>query len=509
MQKTLAILEVSRKQDYIFKSKHLKENAEASAEIAYVTGNAFFEKAVDQRLYSKKENYVYSGGGHTVLQFETREQARKFVEQITEAAMRTFDGMEIFAKLMDFDMEEVTEKSPGAIFKRLSEELERKKARRKEAFRYTAFGLEALDGENYKPEPEKAEQKASLGLKIVSEPEGWKFPKNFEDLVYRTKNTETEDDNFLAVIHIDGNVMGARVEAIYEKEKHSWESCCESLRVFSEKIQKDFEDAFQEMVRELLKEDLSSDILPVRPVILAGDDVCFVTAGSIGIECARIFLEKLSKKQINQEPYAACAGVAIVHRKYPFHLAYNLAEALCSNAKKFGASFDEKSRISAIDWHIEFGQLKNTLEEIREDYRTEDGNHLEMRPMVVVKPAECQVDDIHDYDFFRTMCRILKENKEDIARSKMKEWRTALKQGEVETRFFIHDRQIANILYAGFDARYRKKEEKEQRYMKILKGEGSIIEEPFYAYQGEKHNVFFDAIEMMDHVVFFEGEGSV
>ena len=32
---------------------------------------------------------------------------------------------------------------------------------------------------------------------------------------------------------------------------------------------------------------------------------------------------------------------------------------VCSNAKRFGARLDEDSRISALDWHVEFGQLKD------------------------------------------------------------------------------------------------------------------------------------------------------
>ena len=38
---------------------------------------------------------------------------------------------------------------------------------------------------------------------------------------------------------------------------------------------------------------ISSAALPIRPLILAGDDVCFVTAGRIALECARVFLERL------------------------------------------------------------------------------------------------------------------------------------------------------------------------------------------------------------------------
>ena len=507
MQKIIAILEVSKKQEYIFRSKKLKENARHSAEIAYVTSNDFFEKAAGNVLYKEKDNFVYSGGGHTVLQFDTRENAKAFVQKVTETAMRQFAGLEIFAKIIG--PEEYKEcHTPGEILKELSKRLEQKKSKRKEAFRYTAFGIEKLDSENYVPLEAASDQKAHKNIvssKLVEAPEGWHFPENFEDLIYDTYEEVpgVKDDNFLAVVHIDGNAMGARVDAIYQKEKESWEKCCESLREFSTAIQHDFEQAFQEMVQEVLKHNLASNVLPVRPVILAGDDVCFVTAGCIGLECARIFLEKLSKKQINGENYSACAGVAMVHRKYPFHLAYDLAEELCSNAKKFGAALDGKSRISAIDWHIEFGQLKDNLEEIRKEYITEDENHLELRPLVVVNPIDCGVDAIREYDYFKTMCKVLQDERDSIARSKMKEWRTALKQGEVETEYFIRTREIEDILYKGFDAEFRTEEEKKEQFEKILRREKDGKQKAFRESQGIKRSLFFDAIEMMDHAVFF------
>lgn len=108
MEKTLVILEVSRKQDYIFASKQLRENARRSAIISYVTDSAFFECAAGD-LYTKADNLVYTGGGHTVLQFDSPEQARRFAQRVTSKAMVDFDGLELFVKQMPY----VPDRSPG------------------------------------------------------------------------------------------------------------------------------------------------------------------------------------------------------------------------------------------------------------------------------------------------------------------------------------------------------------------------------------------------------------
>ncbi len=154
------------------------------------------------------------------------------------------------------------------------------------------------------------------------------------------------------------------------------------------------------MAETLARRTEQTKILPLRPIILAGDDACFVTAGSIGLECARIFNKDLTSltNKADGQPYAACAGVALVHQKYPFHRAYQLAESLCGNAKKYGADLDERRQVSAMDWHIEFGQLKDSLSDLRQDYQTEDGCRLELRPVSLVLPPD--IPDVPERNLF-------------------------------------------------------------------------------------------------------------
>lgn len=101
LDRVLTILEVSRKQDYIFSSKKLRENADRSNEIAYVTGSEFFRESA-KNLYDEQRNMVYAGGGHTVLQFDSADQAVAFTRAVTEDALRRFEGMEIFAKTLPY-----------------------------------------------------------------------------------------------------------------------------------------------------------------------------------------------------------------------------------------------------------------------------------------------------------------------------------------------------------------------------------------------------------------------
>ena len=511
MKRYLMILEVSRKQDYIFSEKKLIENVNRSRDIAYVTSNEFF-KTLAKGSYNETDNYVYAGGGHTIVEYPDKESADRFARVITLYVLEHYPGLEIFAKGIEYDdqakekkNEKENEKETASeAFLRLTQELEKKKSVRWESIRRLNFG-----GTQENTDVESAE----LGKirreypDMVAAPEGCVFPKDFDKLSFADDEYayKSVKDNFLAVVHVDGNAMGTRVQNIYKSED-DFDKLKVKLRNFSESIQSQFEEAFSEMTQEVYrvygdKLRLGSDrdpserglrILPVRPVVLAGDDVCFVTAGNIGLECARIFLEKLSTK-VNKEDgkrYSACAGVAIVHRKYPFHMAYNMSEHLCGSAKKSGVELDVSGKYSLIDWHIEYGQLKEKLSEIREAYITDDGADMVLRPLVVINPDNERVEKELTYDYFKQTCLSFQKNNDNISRSKLKELRNAIKQGEIETEYYIKKNMMKNM-------------------MKNITGKDGVLFREIARSRAKdavsvRHSLIFDAVEAMDNCYFLE-----
>ncbi len=303
-------------------------------------------------------------------------------------------------------------------------------------------------------------------------------------------------DNFVAVIHIDGNAMGKRVDTIYQQAGADWDACCAALRAFSHNIQQSFENAFRRMAERVAEFCPADKELPLRPLILAGDDVCFVAAAPIALECSRIFLEELARQKPfgGQPPYAACAGVAVVHTKFPFHTAYDLAEELCSSAKKFGSTLDADGRVSAMDWHIEYGQMKDNLAELRDDYIAQDGSRIDLRPVAVLTPAGCR-PGWRDYAVVRELCKALQKSGGAVARGKLKVLRSALKQGRVESEFYLKNASLTKPL--------------QKAVRRALDAAGltvtdELFRDLFLTIDGEARCFIFDSIEMMDHFVAFE-----
>ena len=111
---------------------------------------------------------------------------------------------------------------------------------------------------------------------------------------------------------------------------------------------------------------------------------------------------------------------------------------------------------------------------------------------------------VRTYRFFRGLCQAMKGEYGNTARSKIKDLRTAFKQGEVETRFFLRDQEVARLLDHAFTARYQTWGEQAEQYRKLLDGQQELAKGPFEKIDGTMRCLFFDAIEMIDHCDFLK-----
>ena len=359
------------------------------------------------------------------------------------------------------------------------QKLEEKKAIIRASFRQGTFGMEVSKGEaervfdSEKKEKEAEQRKKDAENRREKRIREEKKKRQEEETTHYELVTQLEklggnkdDNNFIAVVHIDGNLMGKKVQEndkelrkildrISDPEK-KLDMYREKKQEFSEKIDKLFKGAYSDMQDAVKKQiengnlkDLSLEEVvneekqinfPVRRIITAGDDICFVSEGRIGIECAVEYMKALWKRSKGEN--SACAGVAIVHQSYPFYKAYEIAESLCSSAKKYNASLDKEgcANACAIDWHIEYGEMYGGLDEIRKHYVDADGKSILARPYFVCgdEKYEGKAGNRTYANFKQTMEEMEYalhnkcEDEEDrmIARRKLKELRTYLKESE-------------------------------------------------------------------------------
>jgi hypothetical protein len=170
-------------------------------------------------------------------------------------------------------------------------------------------------------------------------------------------------------------------------------------------------------------------ILPIRPILIAGDDITFITNGGLGVHLAEQYLQLFA--EIGKGQFSACAGVAITKTKYPFYMGYQLAEDLCANAKQAAR---ERPGTSWLDFHLAYGGFSGSLKDIRvEKYSIRDGR-LNYGPYLVTgdgtqeKHIQYLKEGIKQFS-----------NTEQWPRSKMKEFRKILTLGRDSAEQFINE----------------------------------------------------------------------
>lgn len=234
--------------------------------------------------------------------------------------------------------------------------------------------------------------KEQYGNKLQYEKDGktktLKFAETFEQLGYK------DGESYITVIHIDGNNMGVKF------------SHCETMqdrKQLSAKVAAAVKTAFEELLEQIKAEYLKENLydkyldlqklnkeketiyLPIRPIIIGGDDITFVTPGRLGLHYAEYFMRCANKQELIteeqqkhfevsvnqgikdenkkiklQRTLSCCAGVAIVPAKYPFFRAYALAEELCSSAKKRSRQDDS----SWLDFAILHGETYPSVKQL-------------------------------------------------------------------------------------------------------------------------------------------------
>lgn len=343
---------------------------------------------------------------------------------------------------------------------------------------------------------------------------GYTFPKEFEDL------GQVVGDDYFAIVHIDGNNMGERFQrckSLAERSALSKQVKSITERAFAVMVHVaasiSEEKYLEENIKVCRKDEGGSPVqyLPIRPIIIGGDDVTFVCHARMATILSHVFmnaLERISREEmahldmLGDSAMYSCGGIAILNTSYPFFRGYELAEQLCANAKKESRA----NGSSWIDFAILHGEQSPTLEQIREqEYTSELGGQLHFGPYLVsekmvvgtknkeVVSATEQRGDRHYLAMLETIRLFresMKQGDDGMGHNKVKGLRHAL-QADLHT---LHD-TIEQLEYRktplptteGWDD-YHKYGWKEE-YIHATRKEGGNFVTPY-----------IDAIEMLEYV---------
>jgi len=505
----LVLLDCSSIQKYVFGSNKLKSNIGASylvqsifeRWIPEVLKELFKKEPAEFADWRKTPKVVkmshespplwetgYVGGGNALMLFQHDEKnqwAHKFVEAWTRTILLNAPGLHPAVAIQENvtpSVSDLSGKQIDDIFKELGINKNRYHAQTVlDRHGITAeCNYSGLSAEVFHEDWEErgwisAEVKSKLNwVKEADEDlrkeykdvlaNKWHFSGDTENLGFPTGET-----SLIAVVHIDGNGMGAQFKD------------CGGLverRILSREVDLHTKKTMETTISALIDKmpaltasnngdffhwkDTSKSYLPFRPIILNGDDITFICDARLGFFLAEVFMQAYaktimvqkedgvkrevtlsSKKSTGPEGPAwnsaedgvkrevtlsSCAGIAFIKAKYPFYRAYRLAERLCGNAKKMVHGDPKNKYTSWLDFHVAIDGISGDLEEIRKSYDLGDRTLL-WRPW-----------KMNDSNEKRDGYNSLKGALKDFTiwpNNKVYELKQALEQGEAATKAFI------------------------------------------------------------------------
>lgn len=471
---TLTILDTMAIQTYIFGSNRLKENIGASELVKQSTEAWVYESlpqqsVPDARIEDGKINaeVVYVGGGNTVILFANEAEAKSFVARLSERLITEAPGIELAVVHQSFDwtQDALGGKKSGKMFEAFSRLADLKRCQLTSR-PLAGLGVTATCQSTGQPAVTivaegketprlisaevvaklKAEERANKKLSSNLSDSGYEMISNFDELGSK------DESSYLAVVHTDGNGMGKLLEELSTDHAQASENRAylAALHDFSQNIRDASEKALKLMEEKLLQSvradekgqetimgivPVKDKRLPYRRLVFGGDDLTFVCDGRLALTLTAFYLKMFEQEmKATYNPRLknghACAGIAVVKSHYPFARAYDLADSLCQEAKKWVKESDQD--FSALDWHFAPSGVIGELKFIRQrEYQSADRKPLLMRPIALYENN----GEWRHWPNFESVIREFKDGWKD-KQNKVKRLREVLRSGESGVKQF-------------------------------------------------------------------------
>lgn len=462
-KEVLVMYDVREIQKYIFRTNKVKDIIGASILVDGILETGIRECEEENSDIEVKR--VFIGGGNASVIYKNREEARRMNRSLAKWILEHTYSLQLATA--------VIERTDDYAADYVNVKKELAKIKKKMCYmgylgalpiveRESSTGLALTSKIQGQAEIEKVSRETYLKRKKLIG-KGIKF----DDLV-----DQKGEDSTLAIVHIDGNSMGKKIERLITG-RQDYE---EVMKEISKNINESFFEAFNEMeekqkkwARETKGEDEKK--IYIRKIILAGDDITFVCTAKIALSLVEAFVHALKHRKLyieeenvsgkkrrknnNKETqelqnlekngFSVCAGIAYIHSHFPFRDAYEIAEQCCERAKE--KAKEEASKVDGMigNW-VDFQICKNVqtmyLKENREkNYRLPDGKYLIRRPYYIPYAIEegkfkkmNEKNKKYSFNILKKQIQLFKDDKKhggnNMVKSDIKDLRNTYPLGE-------------------------------------------------------------------------------
>lgn len=273
-----------------------------------------------------------------------------------------------------------------------------------------------------------------------------------EERLFDNYVTQKGVDSMLAVVHIDGNNMGLRIQDLI-KGKANYNEAVNQMRKISYHINHSFKNVFDEMMKKF-NGITEEDHYFVRKILVAGDDITYVCNASIALASIEYFCRKVSRltmtggtdpESIEKYGFSVCAGAAFINSHFPFSIGYEVAEECCRSAKKRAKDPDymDNGRIgNFVDFHICKNVHAQNLKLMRQQEYQIGGSYLLLtRPYYIATETEGKLErlnkEIFAFHRFKEFAKHFR-NEENMPGSFVKDLRNTYAQGKNQMELLIN-----------------------------------------------------------------------
>ena len=386
MEKYLYGASVQGIQGFIFQTNQLDDISGASELVENICTKLFKETVGES--FNEKVNAVIMAAGNVKYVFDTREQCEHVVRNFPRKVQEHAPGITFSQAVVKFDDEKHFEKAVEELEKKLKTQrnlhqtplelgvLGCQRAAKTGMPVVKIWNGEDLDAATYAKRVARKECGNRLYIKSMvgetnKDENDFKFKEELDIKDLTGKN------DWIAIVHIDGNGLGTVVQKLGKDR--------EKFREFSYLLDQATTKAANKAFKDIIGNDkFNPGKLPFCPVVLGGDDLTVIIRGDLALPYAQKFIEQFEDetskgklggllKEANLCGLTACGGIAYIKASFPFYYGYKLAEELCHAAKTDAKEINKEHVPSCLMFH-------KVQDSFVQSYKDIKARELELKP---------------------------------------------------------------------------------------------------------------------------------